>query len=416
MEAFVRRVLQRNYDLRLAAERLESARATARVQGAARLPQLSAGLSGNRQSTVAELPGGPFESTRNAFGLSLDLRWEIDVWGRLRNSESAALADAEGAEADFRAARLSLAANAARAWYDAVEARLQRDLARQTAQSFERTAALIRDRFERGLNRALDLRLALANAADARANLELREQNLTARLRALEVLSGDYPAGIRAVTAELPSVPPAIPAGLPSGLLTRRPDILSAERSFASAQQRRLRAAKDLLPALSLTASGGTRSSELDNLVNGDYAVWNLLGNLTAPLFRGGELRARKALAESAEEQAALNYARTVIEAFSEVEQALVAEHHLAARANALQESATQSTAAENLAWEEYTNGLRDITTVLDAQRRNLNAGVQHLNARNERLQNRLRLLLALGGDFAPPPDDPSVNFSNVPR
>jgi NodT family efflux transporter outer membrane factor (OMF) lipoprotein len=291
-----------------------------------------------------------------------------------------------------------------------ITSREQVELAASTLRSYEDGARLIRSRYETGTSSALDLRLTLANVASAAAVLQQRSEQFAGALRALEVLAGTYPAGTLPLDADLPSLSAPIPSGLPSELLARRPDLVAAERRLAAAQQRSLRARKDMLPAIRLSSGIGTTSEELENIFDGD-ALWNLAAGLTQPLFQGGQLRARAGQAAVAADAAALDYARTALAAFRDVEQALAAEDFLRAREAFLLEAVEQSAAAEELSWNEYTAGLGDIVSVLEAQRRAIAARTEYLDVRNARLQNRVNLHVALGGDFRdddlPDPETP---------
>ncbi len=410
LDGLVTEALGRSFSLKSAATRVEAALAQARIAGADVYPLLSAGGTGlrQRQNFIGlPIPGGPevLSTTYTSFGISLDLAWEVDLWGRLRARESAALADAEAAGADYAGAQLSLAAQSAKAYFAAVEARRQVELARSTAGNNREVTARIRDRYVRGLRPALDLRLSEANLAASEATLRLREEQLDRALRQLETLLGRYPAAQLGTAEDLPGLPPPVPAGLPSELVTRRPDLVAAERRLAAAGQRIREARASLYPQVRLTASGGTASSELSDLLDKDFRVWNVVGNLLAPLFQGGRLRAGVDLARANVQQALALYAEAVLRAFSEVETALASERILAERETALREAVEQSRAAYGISQQRYAGGLVDIVTLLDAQQRLFAAESQLLGVRRARLEARVNLHLALGGGFVREPE-----------
>lgn len=408
LEALVDTALERNLDLQATAARLDMAQANARISGSGRYPQLGAGLSGGRRQFL--LDESPNKVTSNSFGLSLDLSWEIDVWGRLRDGASASIADYEAAAADLEGARLSLAGNTAKSWFRTTTARQQLTLAEETVMSFESTVDLVRSRFESGISSSLDLRLALANAASARALKNFRAQELEQSVRALEVLVGDYPANALETVDTLPELKTAVPAGLPSELLTRRPDILAAERRLSASDLRVSEARKGLLPSLRLTGSAGTASEDLGNIVDADYSVWSLVGGLTQPLFQGGRLKANLERSRAEAVRVYLAYSKTILTAFQEVENTLAGEKYLVSREKDLREAAFQSEGAQRLAEDEYAAGLTEIITVLESQRRALNAKIEFLSIREQRLRNRVDLHLALGGDFGPPVAEVAAN------
>jgi multidrug efflux system outer membrane protein len=393
--------LARNIELQATIARVDAARANAKITGSDQYPQLGAGLAGSRREIVLDGSGDPPATlTSDSYGFSLDLSWEIDVWGRLRDSASASIADYEAVAADLSGARLSLAGNTAKFWFRATTARQQLELANETVSSFESTVDLVRSRFESGISSSLELRLALANAAAARALKQQRAQELEQSVRALEVVIGTYPESALATIDVLPVLSQSVPAGLPSELLNRRPDIVAAERRLAAADRRVASAKKSLLPSLRLTGSAGTASEDLANIADADYSVWSIVGGLTQPLFQGGRLRANVDRSKAVAEGVYLDYSKTILTAFQEVENALAGEKFLSIREKELLESAVQSDGAQRLAEDEYAAGLTEIITVLESQRRALNAKEAYLSVRELRLRNRVDLHLALGGDF----------------
>ena len=405
LDTLVADALANNLNLQAAASRLQAAGAQAKAAGAPLAPQIGAGFSASRRKqnfTGLPIPGvgGVTASTANSFGVSANLSWEIDLWGRLRAGQAAALADLQAAQADLTGARLSLAAQTTRAWFAAVEAQGQLQLARATVDNYRTSLEQVRARYERGLTPSLDLRLTRANQATAQALFQQRQQQRDSALRQIELLLGRYPGAALAVDGHLPSVPGDIPGGLPADLISRRPDLVAAERRLAASYARIAQARKALYPQISLTASGGTSSPELGNLLNGDFGVWSLVGNIVQPLFQGGRLRANVDLAKSQSQQTLALYAQSVLAACAEVESALAAEHFLARRQAALETAAEQALAARRLAEERYASGLANLITMLDAQRGAYQAESQRLTVRRLRLDARIGLHLALGGGF----------------
>jgi NodT family efflux transporter outer membrane factor (OMF) lipoprotein len=400
LEEVVAEALRQNPDLTAAAARLDAAAAQARIAGADLWPQVSAGAGGTEQElTAVFLPGAP-KIRSSSYGVSLDIAWEVDLWGRLANQKSAVAADFQAAAADYNGARLSLAGQTIKAWFAVVEATRQAELARQTVASYERTIRNVRSRYETGVRPAVDLRLALVEQAKAQAFLELRLQLLDRSLRQLEVLLGRYPAAAVEVDGDLTPPPRNVPAGLPADLLVRRPDLIAAERRLAAANRRTKSSQRALLPRLSLTASGGTSSNQLGDLLDGDFSVWSLVGNLVQPIFQGGRLRAQVDLSEAFEDQELANWVGLVLGACAEVENALESERALAAREAALTEAATQARAAHDLAQSRYQSGLDDVITLLTAQRSAVTAETSLLEVRRLRLDSRVDLHLALGGSL----------------
>jgi NodT family efflux transporter outer membrane factor (OMF) lipoprotein len=412
LSSLVEEALGRNFDLQAAGARLAAAEARARIAGADLWPRVDASGSGarSRRSFVGfPFPGGEeraLSTTSTNLGVSLDVTWEIDLWGRVRAGRDAAAARVTATEADLAGAALSLAGQTAKVWFGVVEARDQVSLARATLESRELTTRRVRRRYEAGVREALDLRLARSEEAVARSTLEARRQALDSLVRQLEVLVARYPARELGVAGEL-AVPPPVPAGVPSELVARRPDLAAAEARLAAAGFEVAAARAALYPQVRLTGSAGRSSEELEDLLDNDFTVWSIAGNLLQPIFQGGRLRAGVDLARATFEEATALYAGQVLRAFREVETSLSADAFLAGQVAALEEAAGEAREAQELAEERYRSGLQDFLSVLEAQRRLYDAESRLLEVRRARIDARIDLILALGGGFstaAPPP------------
>lgn len=405
LTAAIEEALTANHDLRATGARVDAAFELARMAGAAQLPEVGAQLGSTRQQQVFvgfPIPGaaGPLKSRSTTHRLDFVASWELDLWGRVRSGRQAALAEYLSAADAYRAARLSLVARTARAWFGLQETRGQLDLARSTAASYQATFERVNARYEQGLRSPLDVRLARTGAASARALLAAREGEFQTARRQLEILLGRHPAGVVSVEGELAGLADAVPAGLPAGLLERRPDLLAAEWKLAAADFRVDEARAALFPRLSLTVSGGRTSSELEDLLSNNFNVWSLGAGALQPLFQGGRLRANVRLHQARAEEAVENYRQVLLTAFGEVETALAAGQWLARRESELLEADAEARAAQQLAEARYESGLEEFIVLLEAQRRTFEAASQLLAVRRARLENRVALHLALGGGF----------------
>lgn len=417
LESLVDEAIEHNFDLQAGAARIERAEAIARRTGADLQPQVEATLSGarNKQNFIGFPLGGDdgnvdssnvASSLSNNFGTSVDVTWELDVWGRIRAGVSAAIADIQVAQADLLAAQTSLAAQVAKSWFALIEANEQANLAQATVEAFQSTENSIRSRFELGQGdesaTAAQLRLAMSDTAGARADLEARREDVARTARQLEILLGRYPDGAIKGRRTLPDVPPQPPAGLPSELLMRRPDFMAAERAFAAAGQRTEEARKAFYPRFALTGTIGTQSEDLSEILNSDFGVWSLAGNILQPIYQGGRLRAERDVRIAEEKEDLAQYQEIILNGFNEVETALAIEQYLVRREAALADSADSAVEADEQAREEYANGIGDFLTVFATQNRRLTASSLLITARRLRLENRINLYLALGGDFRP--------------
>lgn len=409
----VQEALSSNQDMRAAAARVDQAAAEARIAGAGRLPSLSAGASGQRskQNFIGFPSGGGGEglsSLFDQFGVSLSAAWELDVWGKMRANQQAAIADAEASDRDFQAARVSLAAQVTKAWLALAEANEQVKLAEEGLVARRTLASAVRERFDRAIDTdggsAAQVRLTAAEVSNGEGQLAQRKQERERVIRQMEILLGRYPSGSWIGAAVMPNFPRQTPAGLPSELLLRRPDILAAERRLAAATSKRREARLARFPSIRLTASSGTNSDALGRVLRSDLGIWSLAGSVTQPIFEGGKLLAseQRASAKEREEMAILQ--KTVLAAFGEVEQSLAAESFLAERERAAKQTKAMASEAAQRADEEFSAGTGDVLTLIDAKKLEIDSASQYVAIRRLRLENRVDLHLALGGDFSVSP------------
>lgn len=405
LDDLLEHALAHNHALAAAAERVLAADARQVIAGAPRLPQLDGGLTTNRtrRNFIGfPIPGSdpdkPPSVTTTIYGSSLNLSWELDLWGRLAAIGSSASAELQASVADLSAARLSLVGQVCKAYFAAVTAARLQLLAEASVASFEATAADVRERYRSGVRPALDVQLADLNVSQARANVQLRREELARALRQLDVLAGRYPAGEQVFALELPQAVPEVPAGIPAEVLQRRPDLAAAERRLAAAGCRVEAARAALYPRISLTASGGTSTDDLQNLADSDFRIWSVGANLVQPLFEGGALRAEVERTEAVQRELLAGWQGAVIGALAEVESALAAESLLAERERALADAARHARLAAELASDRYRQGISDFLAVNDSQRQSFLADTALVAIRQQRLANRIDLHLALGG------------------
>jgi len=390
-----------NPNLLATAQRLEAARANVVRARARRMP--SADIRGSGSRTREEdggLGNGPNYSSSQ--GLSLGASWEIDLWGRLRHLHTAAEADYQSTVADFRGTRLSLAASTASAWYQLITSQSQTKLSEETLARYNKVARIIERNYKAGTSRSLDLQLSRNNVYNEERTLQGRRRNRDDAKRDLEILLGRYPKAAMQAPSDLPDFRKNIPAGLPTDLLNRRPDLVRAQQRLFASFHRAIAAQKNLLPAIRLTGSSGTRAPQISDLFNIDNLVSSISGSLTQSLFEGGALR-EDARAEVAKNRAAIyDFANVALRAFREVESKLAAEEFLAKEEVFQRKSLRQAELAERQAGRDYAEGVggTDILNLLEAQRRASNGRDALIVIRNQRIQNRINLHLALGGDF----------------
>jgi NodT family efflux transporter outer membrane factor (OMF) lipoprotein len=407
LNGMIEEAFRRNLNLVMAAASLEAAGAQAVIAGASLYPKADLAVDGaRRKQNFIGLPfpgaGGDkvLSSTSTTYGVSLNISWELDLWGRIRAEESAAVAQFQSAQADYIAANLSIAAQVSKAFFAVITAKKQFELSQATYDTWKLSTSQVHQRYVSGLSSALEYRLSLSNLSLAEASLSATQIQLDVAKRQLELLLKRFPSATINTVDDLPDVLTDIPAGMPAEILARRPDLISAERKLAGAKMSLKSAERALYPRISLTGSGGTTTADLKNLLNGDFGVWTLAGNLVQPLFQGGKLRANVDFNEAQAKIALAEYEVTVLNALAEVENALTNEYYLSQREEALKEAADQSSAARRLAEIQYSRGVTDFLTMLESARAAYDTESRYINARRERLDARVDLYLALGGGF----------------
>ncbi len=402
LKALVKEAVSKNYDLSSALSRVEQARERAVITGAGRLPEIDTSLQTTRSQN---LRGAAFQTVRaNNFNIGFNVSWEVDIWGRIKNLRDADL-DALTAQANlYEASRLSLAANVVKTAFDIIEDRMQIEISNRTLSSLRTNLDILDGKLEAGdgdERTALEISLSRADIARVQSNIVANQRQLDVAKRMLETLMGRYPSGSIDALSSLPTISRQVPVGLPSELMLRRPDLLAAEAQVDGALKELAASRKALLPAIRLTGAAGTATTdEFADIFNIQNLVWNIGSNLTRPLYQGGQLKAQIRLDDAERDELVSDYAETALTAFREVETTLASEGYYKAQVRALNTAVIEARRAEELSLDQYEDGVVDIITLLDSQRRAFESQSTLLATQLELLKNRVDLYLALGGDF----------------
>ena len=395
LTALVSEAQANNRNLLAAAAGVENAQALAKQAGAALLP--NAGLStegsrtGSRDGAIK-----PIDSR----GLGLQVSWEVDLWGRIRNSEQSAANSARAAQADFRYTQHSLAAATAKAYFALIDANSQIVVAKERLGILEETLRIVNVQYQNGMVSAQDLALTRSDMASAREQWITLEGAQRNAARALEVLLGRYPGAALQVRASLPQTPATPPAGIPSELLERRPDLVAAERRVAAAFNKREAAKAARLPSLSLTGNLGGASNSLSTVLNPANTTWRLGANLLASIFDGGSKQAQVNAATAEQKQALFNYGQLALTAFNEVETALDQGVVLDRRRGELVIVEQEAQEAYRIASLRYKEGEINLLDLLSIQQRLIGAKANLATLKRLILDQRTDLYLALGGHW----------------
>ena len=398
LNALVAEALAGNTDLRAAAARVEQAAAYATAAEAALLPAVSLLGTGGVKA------GGGSDLSSALQGLMLGISWEPDLWGRLRYGRNAADATYASAQADFEFARQSLAAQVARNWFLAIEARLVLEATEAAVAAGKSLVTLAQDRERVGSGNARDVaqaRVALANLQDASAQARYAYQQAR---RSLEVLLGRYPGAEIEVATALPPLPGPVPVGMPLDLLARRPDLVASQRRVDAAFNRVGEARTSLLPTIRLNASISALSSDVLQLQD-DYSnpSGGAGGTLYAPIYRGGALQAQVAARTAEQKESIALFGSQVLRALSEVENSLTGSAILDQRVSYLGQALAEQQRALELEQQAYRVGRSDLRSVEQYSQQVQTARIALVRAQRDQLSQRVNLHLALGGSFAAP-------------
>lgn len=400
-------VFRSNPDLRIAAMRVSELQARSRLLGADQYPSLGFGGNGSRRQQAfvgLPIPGASdnqvLRSTVNAFGVSLNLSWELDLWGQISSRANAAQYELEAGVEAYKAAVLSLVGQTVKLISRIREAQDQVRISELAVSNRKEFLNYLESRFRLGLSTAAELHDARAKLARSEATLLLFHNNAQELVRQLEILLGDYPSGKLTVDRTWPETLSSVPAGLPATLLERRPDILAAQYELLAAEESVDVAELEMLPKISLSAGGGTTTNEFEEILNNDFRVWSLAANLTQPLFQGGRILAGIDAATAAREREIAEYVKQVLLALYEVEAGLEAERLLASREQALFEETTALGRRVEFLKQRYRNGTASRGERMSAIFDWLERRREYSIVRANRISNRIDLHLALGGGY----------------
>jgi len=408
LNTHVEKALSNNPDLLSSAGQLKNAIEQVTITGSGLWPQLRFTANGsNRESSAASASGGAAQGDGDStteirsIGGTLGIQWEIDIWRKLSQRKKAAALGAQAQSELYKAAELSLVANVSRAWYNLATNKLQLDLAQKRLDSFQNTAKLIEENYERGLRSALDVYLSRTDVQRQISALADSKFNYVQALRALKTLLGEYPDASTELNVTLPELASSVPTGLPADLLARRPDVKASQLQYQAQIANAKAAHRDRFPSLSFTGSIGESRDTFNSIFDSDNSIRNVIGSLTQPIFAAGALKAQERRAYNDAEIAYASLLKTTLNAFEEVENSLTRENVLFEQHRAIKEAVKLAQGGLDLALDRYQSGIENYTTVLQSQRSLFDSLSNELNLRNALLQNRIGIHLALGGDFA---------------
>lgn len=403
LDALQARVVLSNQNLKAALARYDQARALADIARAPSLPLLNGTASATRARTSENStrpPSGSALSTDHSLGLNLS--YELDLWGRVRNAAQSGDARAQASAADLEALRLGLQAELASSYFALRGHERMAHLLSDVLQAYEQALALTQRRFDGGLVTGLDVdqaRLQLENTRTALADVQLRRSQLT---HAIAVLVGEPAPGFAVPGGDFPraALDTRIEAGLPSSLLERRPDVAAAERRVFAANADIGVARAAYYPSFSIGGTLGLQSAQSSNWFEAPSRFWSVGPQALLNLFDGGRADASVRVSRAAFDEAAANYRQTVLTAYREAEDSLAAVRQLDLQSISQQAAEAAATRALDQARRQYDSGLVTYLSVVTAQTAQLQARQDGVNIEVARLTARVQLLRALGGGW----------------
>jgi len=389
-----------NQTLKAAYARLTQAQAAAGISKADRIPRLDLNASASRARTPAGLSFTGEGTISNQFQLPIVLRYELDLFGRVKRSIEAAEASAESATADYQALLLVLQTDLAQTYFALRSLDTEIALLQHTLDLRNAALKMVQSQFDHGLVGQLDLLRAKTELASTEAeSIGLHKQRSELE-NVIALLIGQPASDFSLATDALKLRIPAVDPGLPSNLLERRPDVAAAERQMAASSARIGVAKTAFFPAISLTSSAGFGSSQLQNLFSLDNRSWGLGPAISLPIFDGGRNRARLDSAKAAYEEATANYRQQVLVAFAEVEDGLYGLQILDQQAQALQRAVDASNQAWQISEKRYKAGLVSYLEVIDTQRTALQTERLLNQNHGQQMTTSVMLIKALGGGW----------------
>jgi multidrug efflux system outer membrane protein len=403
LQALIGEALERNGDLRIAAERVELARAQYGIQRSNLYPSLfgDAAYTRSRQPSAAS-------ATDNRIGESASLglampAWEIDLWGRLRSLNEVAWRNLLASEEDRRSVHVSLIAQVVLAYLDLMEADAQLEIARRTADTRRESLRLVKLRFDNGIVSAVELQQAESLLASAETTIADLERRRAQGENFLSVLAGRHPGPVaRQHKLSDYLLPPELPAGMPAQLIERRPDVRAAEQSLAATDANVDAAKKAFLPVISLTGFLGFISPELKDLFDGGRHAWSVSPAATLPIFTAGRLSSNVEAAQAQQRIAAEQYRQAIRNALREVEDALVAYQRLREQRDAQARVVAADRERLRLTRMRYDGGVSSYFEVLDSERQLFSSELALVQNTRAAYASVVQLYRALGGGWTP--------------
>jgi len=398
LQELIRTALKQNYDLQLATERINAARAQVAISRSRLFPQVqgNSDFSGGKEHN--------FQTKSNFLLLTADAAFQLDFFGRLRRATEASRAELLATEDARQTVILTLVSDVAGAYFALLQLDLQLQITRETVKTQQDSVKLTNLRVEHGVATRLDVLQAQQVLDSANAQIPDLERRIAQEENAISILLGNYPQAVpRGRPLVEQPLPPEVPPGMPSSLIERRPDIREAEQVLVSANAQIGVAKAQFFPQIALTGSGGGsfgRSSAFSSLMSSQVGIWSYGAQMSQPIFTGGALRGNLRAAESQHQQALISYRQTIQRAFGDVSDALIGYEKLHQVRIRQEDTVRDLQESVRLSDMRYKGGTTTYLEVLDGQRSLFSAELTLAEARGTEYQSLVQLYRALGGGW----------------
>jgi len=402
LDTLITIALEENKDVMIAAARIESARINVGYTAADQYPSLTYNIGAGTGNYM----GVKQSSVSDNFFAYPELSWEIGFWGKYRRLTESARADLLASEYGMRTIQMSLISTVASTYFNLLANKENLIISKNTLASRDSGLMIIEARYKYGVVAEIDLNQSQVQRAISASAVPQYKRAVAQSENALSILLGRNPQAIETINGiKDVEVPPEIPSGLPSQLLERRPDVKQAEAEFMSKNAQIGAAEAMRWPSLNLTGMLGVASNELSTLTTGGLA-WSAGGSLLGPIFQFGKNKKRAEIARKEAEVALYQYESTALQAFRDVEDALISISTLKEELLAQEDRYKAAVNAEMLSWNRYSLGETSYLEVLDSQRQSFDAQLNFTQTRANLLSAYIELYKALGGGWLSPEEE----------
>lgn len=404
LQQLVELALVNNRDLRQAALNVEAYRALYRIQRSELFPSIGVDGSGNRQRLPSDLSPTGESGINSQYGVTLGVSsWELDLFGRVRSLQGAALERYLATEQAQHGVQIALISDVASAWLTWNTDHALLELTKATLDSYQKSLDMVEASYQGGISSALDVRQARSLVEQARVQLAIYTRQLAEDNNALQLLVGaSIPPHLLRGSTLGKTVLASLPTGLPADVLQQRPDIRAAEHRLLAANADIGAARAAFFPSIRLTAGAGTASAELSGLFDGGSGTWSFMPQINIPIFTAGRLKANLQYSEIQRDINVAAYEQSIQVAFREVADGLAARGTYDNQLQAQSDLVTATNEYYELAQQRYDEGVDNYLVVLDAQRELFTSRQGLLTYQLQQLNSEVMLYRALGGGWQP--------------